>query len=580
MVSPTKKTGKGSSLVRSALSKILNFIVKKPLIAVGIVAALPFVILVAFTFKGGYNLPVKKGGKIRQILVTKTPAERANKATELLQKNDTQGFLEMVDHLPDVNIVNTKGDTLLLAAATLGNMEAAHRLILSGADVNKKNLFTGDTPLLRALYFAPDSDIPQLLLSFGADINAVNNYKQSPMFLALEKQRGDLVDLFLTNGVKEGLSVDYLFRACAKKNSMGVTAMLKGGIDPNQTDSKGNTPLIIAASQGDVESVQTLLAYQADINAANKDGNTALIYATLNNHLPIVRELLRPQTLQAPLDIDAQNKQGQTALYWAAAKGYPDIVKRLLAAGADTTLAANNKLVPYLAAKRNRQTGVLPLFEKDLTEVKNEVIEEDNAALIAQAKAEGRELPTLPEEETPITDADIFKAAQTGDMDLARRVLEQNKAVVFNKNKEGDTPLLVAAAHSQTEIIDFLLSKNARLFDASGKGNIFHISVQTQDIDLLKHVVQLARQEGRLAMMLEYKVNLNGQKQLTPLGLAALNCNKEMYDYLLSVGAKPGVKATSPNILGTISPVDLMAKCKAKPAQAKNLTRKAVSRRR
>ena len=584
MGSPSKKTSKFSTLSRSAFSKILTLISKQPLLALAVIALVPFFILVAFTFKGGYNLPVKKGGKARQITVAKTPAERADKATELLQKRDTEGFIQMLEKLPDVNIVNTKGDTLLLAAATLGDLQASHKLILSGADVNKRNLFTGDTPLLRALYFAPDSDIPQLLVSFGADINAVNNYKQSPMFLALEKQRGDLVDLFLSNGVKEGLNADYLFRACAKKNSMGVVAMLKGGISPNQVDSKGNTPLIIAASQGDVESVQTLLAYQADINAANNQGNTALIYASLNNHLPGVRDLLRPQTLQAPIDVDAQNKEGQTALYWAAAKGYTDIVKRLLAADADTTLAANNKLVPYLAAKRNHKTDVLPWFEKDLTEVKNSVIEEDNAALIAQAKAEGRELSTTPtEEETPVADTDIFKAAKTGDLDLARRVIDQNKAVVFNKNKEGDTALLVAVANQQPEMIDFLLSKNSRLFDASGKGNVFHIAVQTQDIDLLKHVIQLARQEGRLAMMLEYKVNLNGQKQLTPLGLAALNCNKEMYDYLLSVGAKPGVKATSPNILGTISPVDLMAKCKAKPTQAKKLTpttRKAVSRRR
>ena len=91
---------------------------------------------------------------------------------------------------------------------------------------------------------------------------------------------------------------------------------------------------------------------------------------------------------------------------------------------------------------------------------------------------------------------------------------------------------------------------------------------------MLKHLVQLARQEGRLAMMLEYKANLAGQKQLTPLGLAAVNCNKELYDYLISVGAKPGVHATSPNILGISSPVDLMAKCKAKPTQAKQLTSK------
>ncbi|MCQ2411128.1 MAG: hypothetical protein MJ053_06685, partial [Elusimicrobiaceae bacterium] len=68
--------------------------------------------------------------------------------------------------------------------------------------------------------------------------------------------------------------------------------------------------------------------------------------------------------------------------------------------------------------------------------------------------------------------------------------------------------------------------------------------------------------------------------QLTPLGLAAVFCNKEMYDYLVSVGAKPGVHADKPSILGTVSPVDLMAQCKAKPTQAKKLTltRKASTR--
>ncbi|MBR4592755.1 MAG: ankyrin repeat domain-containing protein, partial [Elusimicrobiaceae bacterium] len=146
-----------------------------------------------------------------------------------------------------------------------------------------------------------------------------------------------MVDLFLSSGVSEGLSADYLFRASAKKNHMGVLAMLKGGIDPNISNDKGNTPLIISSSLGDLPSVRDLLAYRADINAANKDGNTSLIYAARYNQPLIVRELLKPQTMQAPVDVNAQNKSGQTALYWAASKGYTDIVKRLLAADADAT---------------------------------------------------------------------------------------------------------------------------------------------------------------------------------------------------------------------------------------------------
>ena len=548
--------------------------VKNPWMLLLIVAMIPFVVLIAFTFKSGYN-PSKPMGA-QKLIVRQTPTELADKATELLQKRDTAGFLELLDQeiKTKVNIVNSKGDPLLLVAVTLGNMEAVRQIVSAGADVNKTNAFTKDTALLRALYYTNNSEIAQLLVHSGAEINVVNNYGHSPMFLALEKRRGDLVDLFLSSGVSEGLNSDYLFRACAKQNYMGVLAMLKGGVDPNVSNEKGNTPLIISSSLGDLPSVRDLLAYRADVNAANNDGNTALIYAARYNHPQVVRELLKPQTMQAPVDVNAQNKQGQTALYWAASKGYTDVVKRLLAADADPTLAAQDGLVPYAVARQKNRKAVLPWFEKDITEVKNSVIEEDNAALIAQAKAEGRELPSAQQQAAAVTDADIFKAAQTGDVELARQVLAQNKAVVFDKNKEGDTPLLVAVLNGQTEMVDFLLTNAARLFEASAKGNVFHIAVQTQNLDMLKHLVQLSRQEGRLSLMLEYKANLAGQKQLTPLGLSALICNREIYDYLISLGARPGIHATSPNLLGITSPVDLLAKCKAKPAQAKQLTSK------
>lgn len=81
---------------------------------------------------------------------------------------------------------------------------------------------------------------------------------------------------------------------------MGVLAMLKGGVDPNVKNEKGNTPLIISASLGDVPSVRSLMAYRADVNAANNDGNTALIYAARYNHPDTIRELLKPQTMQTP----------------------------------------------------------------------------------------------------------------------------------------------------------------------------------------------------------------------------------------------------------------------------------------
>lgn len=560
------------------LPEAFSVLTKKPLITLAVVAAVPVLVMLAFTFKSGYT-PGAKGGKFDKIVVVKTPTEIADEATAALQKNDTQTFLDILNNQArnDVNIVNSKGDPLIVAAATLGNLEAVQQLILAGADVNKVNAFNRDTALLRSLY-GEHPEITRLLVYSGADINATNNYNHSPMFLALEKQKAEFIDLFLSSGVREGLSADYLFRASAKKNPMGVLAMLKGGVDPNVKNEKGNTPLIISASLGDIPSVQSLMAYRADVNAANNDGNTALIYAARYNHPKIISELLKPQTMQAPLDVNMQNKLGQTALYWGAAKGYEEVVRRLLAADADPTIAAKDGLVPYRIAEKNKRGQILQWFNKDLVEVKNSVIEQDNAALIAQAKAEGRELPTMGGQKAkPVTEGDIFTAAASGNEELAKKVLASNKAAVFKKNKAGETPLLVAVENGQIAMVDLLWDNAGRLFEAApNKGNVFHIAVANQDMEMLKHLVTLARQEGRLAMMLEYKAQKPGVSLTlsTPIGFAAQACNKEIYDYLISIGAKPGTITTKPNALGYQTPADVMQQCKTKPAQAKKLTPK------
>ncbi len=557
--------------------EVFSVLTKKPLVTLAIIAAIPVVLMLAFTFKSGYT-PGKKSGKFDKIVVVKTPTEIADDATEALQKKDTQTFLDILNNQTanNPNIVNSKGDPLIVAAATMGNLEAVQQLILSGADVNKVNAFNKDTALLRSLY-GNFPAIIRLLVYSGADINAKNNYNHSPMYLALEKKMPEFIDLFLASGVHEGLNSDYLFRASAQKNAMGVLAMLKGGVDPNVKNRKGNTPLIISASLGDVPSVQSLMAYRADVNAANNDGNTALIYAARYNHPEIIRELLKPQTMQAPLDVNMQNKLGQTALYWGASKGYEEVVRRLLAADADPTIAAKDGLIPYMIARKNKRGQVLEWFNKDLREVKNSVIEQDNAALIAKAKAEGREIPTLEANQTqnkPVTEDDLFTAAQTGDMELAKKVIASNKAAVFKKDKAGYTPLFIAVQNGNTEMVTYLVDNMARLFESSPQGNVFHVAVNSQNLEMLKHLVNLARKEGRLAMMLEYRAApQKNAMPMTPLGYAALACNKEIYDYLISIGAKDGGISKKSNIVGYKTPADLMQECKAKPAQAKTLTR-------
>ncbi len=535
----------------SKVAKTVQVAKRKPWTSLAIVAAVPVVILLAFTFKSNW-VPFKSSKTSpAKILITQTPTEIADELTAALQKKDTQAFLDILsEKVKDPNIVNTKGDPILVAAATLGNYSAVEELILSGVDVNKPNAFTKDTALLRSLYNG-HTEIAQRLVYSGADINAKNNYHHSPLYVALEKRNVPMIELFLTSGVKEGITPEYLFRSTANKNELGVLAMLKGGINPNITNEKGNSPLIISASLGDLPSVQNLLAYRANINTANKDGNTALIYAARYNHPAVIKMLLMPQTMQAPLDVDAQNKAGETALYWGAAKGNVEVVKRLLAAGADPTIAANNGLVPYAIAQKNGRGQVLEWFNKDIREVENAIIAQDNAQLLAKQK----------ETENTEKEENIFEATAKGNLARVQELLQEDRMLISSKDKAGRTPLLVAVENNQKQLADYFVSEGAKLFEVSSLGNVLHIAVATKNAELLKWLVQKARAKGQLALMLEYKISpAKNVPELTPLGWAGRTCQKEIYNYLVSVGAKEGLANQA------YSPTSLLAKCN-KPSQ-------------
>ena len=182
-----------SAPVRQALQQAQ----RKPKTWLTILACIPLLLLVLWTVKNIYVPSKPKKAKSIKIATRQTPQQLAEEATTALRNNDTQAFFDLLStKISDPNIVNSHGDSLLLAAATLGNVEAVERLLALGADVNQQNYNTRDTAVLRSVYMGHDN-ITQLLVYEHADLNLPNNYRQTPMGLAVEKQNYNLVNLFL-----------------------------------------------------------------------------------------------------------------------------------------------------------------------------------------------------------------------------------------------------------------------------------------------------------------------------------------------------------------------------------------------
>ncbi len=97
-------------------------------------------------------------------------------------------------------------------------------------------------------------------------------------------------------------------------------------------DSRGSTPLILAAyyNQGDI--VDALLKKGADVNAKDGSGSTALMGACFKGYDEVARKLIR-----AGADINTRNVMGASCLIFAITFKREEIAKLLISEGADTS---------------------------------------------------------------------------------------------------------------------------------------------------------------------------------------------------------------------------------------------------
>lgn len=87
--------------------------------------------------------------------------------------------------------------------------------------------------------------------------------------------------------------------------------------------------------------LEELAKHGADVNAVDEFGNTALMIAASDNDLETTKCLVK---LGAKTEIQNRKRQGQTALHLAVSKGHVQIVRCLLENGADPNAQKNSSV--------------------------------------------------------------------------------------------------------------------------------------------------------------------------------------------------------------------------------------------
>ena len=89
----------------------------------------------------------------------------------------------------------------------------------------------------------------------------------------------------------------------------------------------GDTPLVAAARNDDLQAVRALIARRPDVNEHAPDGSTALLWATYHSNLEMTRALIA-----AGAAVNTPNHYGITPLLQASRSGDAPLIAALLKA--------------------------------------------------------------------------------------------------------------------------------------------------------------------------------------------------------------------------------------------------------
>ena len=175
---------------------------------------------------------------------------------------------------------------------------------------------------------ADNASVIVQLLNRGFDVNTLDSKGQHGLLLAVKEQSLKAAQA-LVNAPK---------------------------IDFNQLNASGESPLMLAALNGQLDLSEKMVQKGADVN---KTGWTPLHYAASNGHVPVIKLLLENHAY-----IDAESPNGSTPLMMAGMYGSVEAVKLLLEEGADPLLKNEQGLTALEFAKTGQRPDATEILEK------------------------------------------------------------------------------------------------------------------------------------------------------------------------------------------------------------------------
>ena len=474
------------------------------------------------------------------------PAQRS--IQELILAGRIDEVRAMFESQTDINKVDENGNTALHAAAQINDGDLVSFLLYKGADPELKN-YAGDAPLHTAVKNkAPKS--AAALAALKADIFSKDGEGHSVIETAFAQ--GSLFYEALLTSVT-GQSKDFQGRtvvhyAVKDKNKSAVDFCIQKGLPLSVKDVNGISPLALAYSQRDIDSVYiaaALIAANAhpergtyayfedavkthNLSMRFNDGQSPLHFAVIAGEHSIVRFLL-----EQGVSINAKDISGSTPLHEAVRYGRADIAALLLDAGADINARDSIGKTPLLIIPPDKSAQTI-------------------YTLLLERGAQANAVDTFGDNALHI--ATMTKSGTAVLEELAAR-----GAAVNGRNKKGITPLAQSVERKNTAHIAFFTHKGADIHAEDIQGSTPLTRSIEAGLDMTKTLINAANINTRdstgntplhiaiykrapieqITFLLESGADVNARNRNgdSPLYIAVQQNNRQAGELLLAAGS-------------------------------------------
>ncbi len=461
---------------------------------------------------------------------------------------------------------DANGNSAIHLACFVHSTQFVKFLIAENVDLETKGV--GGQTALSIAVSRENLELVQLLCEAGANLNHLDDDKQSPIFfatflanddlvrylvdqpdlerdpealyIAVVKQKFEFVQLLVEYGwdvspknLRQGPPC--LITAARLNNLNIVNYLLAKGADPDQTDQVGNTALTMAAERGFSQIVKRLLDYTTDQNAILLAAHGAIKYS----HFEIV-QLLLTASQNSPHFTHIKYEMyryGFTSYYddvilyihnpddppliQAVYRGDLKEVKRLLKEGADLNQLSQQGLAPLHVAIQLHHQAIFDTLIQSHADINLVAKTSYLAPLFIAVKVQNRhayrklmELGAL-DLPTGSHHTALFAAVYNNDIKAVQELLERGSNPYQYASNLYRTLVYAAARYRHIEMLKFLISYGLHPDDIGGDpGELYLLRYQEQP-----------------------------EVPGTALSVAVNNCDQEMIEILLEAGADPNRKS-------------------------------------